>query len=61
MLCSVNLSYDISLNFIKETIHMMEGRTLTSPGIQCGVAITQDIGYAVSKHCHHQITQLNAI
>jgi len=60
MLCSVNLLYDISLNFINETIHMTEGRTLASPGLQCGLAIIKDIGYTASKHCHRRITQLNA-
>jgi len=61
MLWSVNLLYDISLNSINESIPMTEGRTLASHGLQCGVAIIKDIGYAASKHCHRHITQLNAI
>jgi len=61
LLCSVNILYDVSLNFVNETVHMTKGRTLASPGLQCGVAIIKDIGNAASKHCHHQITQLNAI
>ena len=61
MLCSVNLLYDIALNFINETIHMTEGRTLAIPGLQCDVAIIRDIGYVASKHYHRCITQLNAI
>jgi hypothetical protein len=52
---------DVSLNFIDETIHMTEGRTLASRGLQCGVAIVKDIVDEASKHCHHKITQLNAI
>jgi len=40
---------------------MTECRTLASPSLQCGVSIIKDIGYAASKPCHNQITQLNAI
>jgi hypothetical protein len=61
LLHSLNLLYDVSLNCINETIHTTDCRKLASPGLQCGVAVIKDIGYATSKPCHHQITQMNAM